>query len=111
MVRRVVFSCSLSVMHGIKVMAVRRVGMVRGLFVVAGCVMLRCLVVVAGGVLVVLGGLGVVLGAFLAHTICFLLSVGCFSNLVAEGPPFHNVRNLQGEDEQSKAPNTEYKQT
>jgi hypothetical protein len=48
-------------------MAVGDVGMMGGLFVVAGLMMLRGLAVMVRGVRVVFGGFAVVLGCFLRH--------------------------------------------
>jgi hypothetical protein len=55
------------VMGGVYLMAVGRVGVVCGCFVVASFVMLRGGAVMSRGVFMMLGGFGVVLGGLLAH--------------------------------------------
>ena len=55
------------VMVGMQMMPVGRMGMVRGLFMVAAAVVFGRLAVVTGSVFVVFGGFAVVFSAFLAH--------------------------------------------
>jgi hypothetical protein len=58
------------VMLGMQMMPVGRMGVVRGLFMVAAAVMFGRFAVVTGGVVVVFGGFAVVFNAFLAHGLC-----------------------------------------
>ena len=58
------------VMRGVVMMPLRHLGMMRGLFVVAGLVVPGSFAMMVGRVLMVLGGLGVVMGSFLRHS-CF----------------------------------------
>jgi len=55
------------VMVSMQMMPVGRMGMVRGLFMVAAAVVLGRLAVVTGSVFVVFGSFAVVFSAFLAH--------------------------------------------
>ncbi len=71
------FGCFLGVVLRVKVMGARGVGVVRRLLMVAGCVILCRLVVMAGGVFMVLSCLRVMLCAFMAHTIYALLFIDC----------------------------------
>ena len=59
-----------SVMLGMQMMPVRRMGVVRGLFMAATAVMFGRLAVVTGSVLVMFGGFVVMFSAFLAHRFC-----------------------------------------
>ncbi|MGB6688100.1 MAG: hypothetical protein WBE76_09695 [Terracidiphilus sp.] len=63
----VVLGRMLGVLGGVQMMAMRRVRVVGGLFVVASDMMLRGFLVVARSVLVVLRCLLVVIGCFLRH--------------------------------------------